>query len=136
MRFLSKENTVYQINEYGIITDVILMYNTYNQNNSLAVSMYYNDIEEPVNDIDGRHFGELYDVITINLHESSYLPFGVQFVDVNNHPGIVDWLINNKIAEPVPIYARSGFCVYPAVSFILTEEEKNEIQGLKIDQAP
>ena len=73
-------------------------------------------------------YSELYGVVTVNLQESENLPFGSQFVDVNNHEQICEWLIENEIAEPIPIFARSGFCIYPAFSFNITEEILNKIK--------
>ena len=99
-------NQVYRLEEYDEVIDVILVFDAYKNNNSLAVSLYTADDSE------------LYDVITVNLPESSTLPEGVQFVNVNNHPGITDWLVRNGLAERYPAMARSGYCEYPAFRFI------------------
>ena len=99
-------NQVYRLEEYNEVIDVILVFDAYKINGTLAVSLYTADD------------GELYDVITVNLPESSSLPEDVQFVDVNNHPTIPEWLIGNGLAEPYPATARSGYCEYPAFRFL------------------
>ena len=65
--------------------------------------------------------GDLYGVITVNLPESVFLPYGVQYVDVNNYPDIEKWLRAKGIAEPLGTYACSGFCTYPAYRFNVPE---------------
>ena len=98
-------NQVYRLEEYNEVIDVMLVFDAYKSNGTLAVSLYTADC------------GELYDVITVNLPESSSLPNGVQFVDVNNHPTIPEWLVRNGVADQYPATARSGYCEYPAFRF-------------------
>ena len=115
------EQKIYRIDTYDREEEVVLRFDTYNINDSLAVSLYCRNSEMDT-DVDNTPFDDLFGVITVNLRESVTLPFGTQFVDVNNFPGIHKWLIDNNIAEPTPICARSGFCVYPAFKFKLPEE--------------
>ena len=114
---------VYFLNEHGQYFQVALVYGVYENNGALALSLYCqphviyeSEYDPPVQE--GRStFNELYAVLTVNLPESDTLPFGTQFVDVNNHEMICEWLIENDIAEPLPICARSGLCLYPAFKF-------------------
>ena len=118
---------VYFLNEHGQFFQVVLVYGVYENNRALALSLYCQphfiydgEYDPPVQE--GRSaFNELYAVLTVNLPESDSLPFGTQFVDVNNHEMICEWLIENDIAEPLPIYARSGLCIYPAFKFNLPD---------------
>lgn len=93
---------------------VRIQYDVYEKFNSLSASLYY----EPTSESGETHL-ELFAVITINLRESEHLPFGTQFVDINNYPWIDEWLIENSIAEPIGKIAKSGFCIYPAFKFNL-----------------
>ena len=115
----ARKQTIYQIEENGAPTDVVLKFGNYRRGNMLAVSLYCrpDDAEDT-----GLDFCELYDVITVNLPESEHLPPDVQFIDVNNHPGIASWLVNNHIAEPYPAFAQSGFCFYPAFKFVVERD--------------
>ena len=112
----AKKQTIYQIEEFGATINVVLKYGNYRRGHTLAVSLYCrpDDTENA-----GLVFCELYDVITVNLPETEHLPSDVQFIDINNHPDIASWLVNNHIAEPYPVFARSGYCVYPAFKFML-----------------
>ena len=118
---------VYFLNEHGQYFQVALVYGVYENNGALALSLYcqphviYDSEYDPPIQEGRSEFNELYAVITVNLPESDTLPFGAQFVDVNNHETICEWLIENDIAEPLPICARSGLCIYPAFKFILPD---------------
>ena len=132
---------VYFLNEHGQFFQVVLVYGIYENNGALALSLYcqphvmYDSEYEPPKQNERSAFNELYAVVTVNLPESNSLPFGTQFVDVNNHNKICEWLIENDIAEPLPIYARSGFCIYPAYKFNVPrgfEEDVNSTITLTI----
>lgn len=118
---------VYYLEEHGRSFRVILVYDVYLNNGSISLSLYCKPhcfIDDEVNPPElgtGTTYCMLYDVITVNLPESNSLPFGSQFVDVNNHDRICEWLIENEIAEPLPILAKSGFCIYPAFKFNIPE---------------
>lgn len=113
----------YEVIRSGRRVKVYLKYEKYDTFHSLAASLYFKPtiMNEPVYDspdIEGGNTSlELFAVITINLPESADLPFGTQFVDVNNYPWIDKWLIDNSIAEPAGKVAKSGFCIYPAFKF-------------------
>ncbi len=109
---MDKLTNNYEVPGSGRKTKVCLKYDVYDVFNSLAVSLYY----EPAPGTEDSDL-ELFAVITVNLPESADLPFGTQFVDINNYPWVDEWLIENSIAEPSGKIARSGFCVYPAFKF-------------------
>ncbi len=116
---------------------------TYNHNGTLAVCMQSHtrsleEIEEMTRmgmSWEGADEMEEYGVVTVNLDSSDMLPLNVQFVDENNLPDIGDWLEKNGIAKPTGLMARSGWCLYPAYEFNLTQQKLNEIleQRMKID---
>ena len=110
------ENTlaqsVYTLDEYGISQEVTVVFGTYIRGFTLSVSLY-------TRPSGSDSFTELYDVITVNFPESENLAHDTQFVDVNNHPHIEEWLVNNHIAEPTGQCLRSGYCRYPAYRFFI-----------------
>lgn len=115
----------YEVLRFGRRLEVCIIYDEYDNFHSLAASLYFRPVimNEPIYDwadSDGLPSNlQLFAVITINLPESANLPFGTQFVDVNNYPWIDGWLIENSIAEPVGKVAKCGFCIYPAFKFNL-----------------
>lgn len=111
VNFFSKK--AYQIEFCGQKSTVTLRYQDYLNNGSLAVSLYRKCIEDDSE--------ELFGTITVNLPNSAFLPFGVQFVDINNFPNITRWLEVNNLAKPLGFSIRSGFVDYPAYEFILDE---------------
>ena len=114
---------VYFLNEHGQFFQVALVYGVYENNGALALSLYCqphviyeSEYDPPVQE--GRSaFNELYAVLTVNLPESDTLPFGTQFVYRYKHEMIGEGFIETGIAEPLPLYARSGLCTYPAFKF-------------------
>lgn len=64
--------------------------------------------------------GELepYATLTVNLPDYSFLLGENQaFIDANNHPWALNWLEENGIARHTGLYASSGFCQYPLMTF-------------------
>lgn len=116
------EQKIYRIDGYDRKVEVVLRFGAYRINDSLAVSLYCRQSMLDDEEKNSAPFDELFSVVTVNLQESATLPFGTQFVDINSYPGIHRWLVDNSIAEPTPISARSGFCVYPAYKFKLPDE--------------
>ena len=112
----------YEVNMSGRQIGVFLKYDVYGTSNALAASLFFEpsvvDESDVVSEGDGQVL-ELFADITINLPESESLPFGTQFVDVNNYPWIDEWLIDNSIAEPAGIFVRQGHCYYPAFRFFV-----------------
>ena len=62
---------------------------------------------------------EEYDVLTVNINDSSLLASDTDaFIDTNNMgQDIVQWLVENKIAKKTPFVGFSGYCSYPLMSF-------------------
>ena len=103
---------MYEIDGPSGIVSVVVEFDEYSSTSAIAVSLFLSDCRD------------LYDVITVNLQESVFLPYGTQFVDVNNNPKIGEWLIKNNLAKPTGLICHSGFCSYPAYSFNLPMEER------------
>ena len=69
---------------------------------------------------------ESYAVITVNLSGSPYGDVKYQddthaYIDTNNCPWAIDWLVENNLGRPDPrdIYGMSGYCTYPLFEFFL-----------------
>ena len=86
----------------------------YTNNGTLALQLFNKpDIPEgylPSGD-PKKLFCEPFGIVTVNLFESSLLPYNVQFVDENNLPGIGAWLRQNGIA---PHSVRRAIHSYPS----------------------
>lgn len=76
---------------------VTLSISEYRSDGTLAVLMEWENGEE--------------DVITVNLR-SPFESDSMAFLDENNHPGIGQWMCKKKLAIPMGITMRSGFCQY------------------------
>ena len=88
-----------------------LVRTSYNSNDKLAVQAY-TDTFEP------------FAVITVNIFDSYFCDDDCAFIDVNNCPGITDFLVRNKIAKPTGRIGLSGRCSYPEYKFDLTKLEE------------
>lgn len=117
-------------------TEVMCSVASYTNNGTLAIQLF-NKPEMP----DGFHlpedprkqFCEPFGVVTVNLFESTLLPYNVQFVDENNLPGIGAWLRQNNIAQPTGMHAASGYCLYEAYRFNLNEKDLKEVISRRIE---
>lgn len=110
--------------------DVMCSVASYANNGTLAVQLFNrpelpDDIPMPSDP--RKLFCEPFGVVTVNLFESSYLPYNVQFVDENNLPGIGAWLRSNGIAQPTGFHAPSGYCMYEAYRFNIPEKNLKEV---------
>jgi hypothetical protein len=103
---------------------------SYTNNGTLAMQLF-NRPELPegfsLPDDPRKQFCEPFGVVTVNLFESGYLPYNVQFVDENNLPGIGAWLRQNGIAQPTGYHAASGYCLYEAYRFNIPEKDLKEV---------
>lgn len=103
---------------------------SYTNNGTLALQLFNKpDIPEeylPSGD-PKKLFCEPFGIVTVNLFESSLLPYNVQFVDENNLPGIGAWLRQNGIAQPTGLHAASGYCLYEAYRFNIPEKDLKEV---------
>ena len=76
----------------------------------------------PVLSLESPDNGELYTVLTVNLEDSP--AFGIPdqaFIDINNNPEAMDFLIRYNLAEDTGYRRRSGWVEYPMVKLNLPE---------------
>lgn len=93
--------------EYGDYTVTLEKREYYNGN--LAIRMITED-------------DEVFATMTVNLgEEDDVLPKDQAYLDVNNLPEIEDFVVKNKLAEPMEIVRQSGYVVYPLYKFNLEE---------------
>lgn len=64
-------------------------------------------------------YGEPFATITVNIPASICCKPTCQYVDVNNVPGITEFLEKNKLAHPTGRMGCSGYCIYPEYEFNL-----------------
>ena len=89
--------------------------NQYQNNGNIAIQLYCKDEE--------LGFEEPYDMLTVNFEG---LPPFTGFVNVNNVPGIEEFIKENNLGEKVEGYeARTNFVTYPLYSF--NEEKLKEL---------
>ena len=117
-------------------TEVMCSVASYTNNGTLAIQLF-NKPEMPegfhLPEDPRKQFCEPFGVVTVNLFESTLLPYNVQFVDENNLPGIGAWLRQNNIAQPTGMHAASGYCLYEAYRFNLNEKELKEVISRRIE---
>lgn len=95
-------------NCFGRQTSLALARLSYSHGDNLAVMAYEAS--------DGEL--EPYATLTVNLPDCAFLLGENQaFLDANNHPWALEWLERNGIAKRTGLYATSGFCDYPMVTF-------------------
>lgn len=117
-------------------TEVMCSVASYTNNGTLAIQLFnkpkmpegFHLPEDP-----RKQFCEPFGVVTVNLFESTLLPYNVQFVDENNLPGIGAWLRQNNIAQPTGMHAASGYCLYEAYRFNLNEKDLKEVISRRIE---
>ena len=109
---------------------------SYTNNGTLAIQLF-NKPEMPegfhLPEDPRKQFCEPFGIVTVNLFESTLLPYNVQFVDENNLPGIGAWLRQNNIAQPTGMHAASGYCLYEAYRFNLNEKDLKEVISRRIE---
>ena len=117
-------------------TEVMCSVASYTNNGTLAIQLF-NKPEMPegfhLPEDPRKQFCEPFGVVTVNLFESTLLPYNVQFVDENNLPGIGAWLRQNNIALPTGMHAASGYCLYEAYRFNLNEKDLKEVISRRIE---
>lgn len=141
-----EERSVYPISVFGLQEDVKLFWEVYSCNGTLALQLNCKPAEEDAAmfqrglDNPDEVYIEPFGIVTVNLPESAFMPDNVQFVDTNNLPGIDRWLVENKIAEPTGIIARSGYCAYQAFKFNAPKEALMKVatrkEELHMNSAP
>ena len=101
---------------------------SYSCNGTLAFQLFgRSEYGEPADS--RRQYCDPYGVATVNLPESAFLPYNVQFIDENNLPGIGAWLRANNIAHPTGYHCPSGYCLYEAYAFNLPEKDLKEVMN-------
>jgi len=117
-------------------TEVMCSVASYTNNGTLAIQLF-NKPEMPegfhLPEDPRKQFCEPFGVVTVNLFESTLLPYNVQFVDENNLPGIGAWLRQNNIAQPTGMHTASGYCLYEAYRFNLNEKDLKEVISRRIE---
>lgn len=132
---------VYSITTFGFTEEVKPAWTTYRVNGTLALQLMCKPAPEDMEFLRAECpdkdelFIEPYGMVTVNLPESDCLPDDEQFVDINNLPGVDRWLVQNGIAEPAGIMARSGYCVYPAYKFNAPKEALEKVAERKAEIA-
>ena len=106
--------------------DVMCSVASYSCNGTLAFQLFGKSEYGEITD-SRRQFCDPYGVATVNLPESAFLPYNVQFIDENNLPGIGAWLRANNIAHPTGYHCPSGYCMYEAYAFNLPEKDLKEV---------
>ena len=101
----------YPYSAFGCDYQLALVRTSYSSNDKLAVQAYTDTLEP-------------FATITVNIFDSDYCEDDCAFIDVNNCPGITDFLVRNKIAKPTGRIGLSGFCSYPEYKFDLTKLEE------------
>ena len=134
---LCSEKT-YSFKHFSQQLDVKLGFGVYSENNSLAVVLMcraadlYDDLREDDDYYyDDALFDEVYGIITVNLDNSGALPWGAQYIDINNFPQITNWLIENHIAIPTSRTYASGSILYPAYRFLISSDLAKKLEYAK-----
>lgn len=87
---------------------------------SVVPEMYHNGwlalcLKEPETD-------ELYTVLTVNLENAPAFALPDRaFIDINNNPDAMEFLLSNRLAEDTGYRRRSGWVSYPMVTLNLPE---------------
>lgn len=87
---------------------------------SVVPEMYYNGwlalcLKEPETD-------ELYTVLTVNLeNDHAFALPDRAFIDINNNPDAMEFLLSNRLAEDTGYRRWSGWVSYPMVTLNLPE---------------
>lgn len=126
---------VYRHSIFGNETEVMLSFNTYRNNGTMAVQLlcrpeeFWEDVP-----VDSQiPFCDPYATVTVNLPDSESLAANEQFVDSNNLPQIGRWLTENGIAVPTDHLAQSGYCTYQAFAFKVPESIINLVVNSRED---
>ena len=79
----------------------------YRNNGSLAILLFEND-------------DELFCDMTVNINDTT-TGSNCAFVDTNNNPWIIEFIVNNELGKPTGRCGTSGYCQYPEYEFDLTK---------------
>lgn len=106
-----------KLSAYGKEHNIYLKTDNYTINNNLYIGMLTDD----------EGFLEPWGNITVNLGGKCNKDCG--YVDVNNNPGIEEFIRNNNLGEPTCRIRQSGFVVYPEYRFNMEEINKHLYGG-------
>ena len=94
----------FKINEYNI--EVYLVQHRYIDNDRLAVVVY-------------EKSGETFTVLTTNIDAPISDVKDCAYVDTNNNPWAIKFIVDNNLAAPTGKLGHSGYCTYPEFKFDL-----------------
>jgi hypothetical protein len=124
MEMIAFSEKTYLLPFFGRYIETRLCYGIYSDSNSLAVLLFCRsaDLNEDLLEdedyvYDESLFDEVFGAITVNLESSKGLPFGEQFIDINNYPQIAKWLVEQELAFPTKRTESSGRVLYPSYQF-------------------
>ena len=103
----------------GKTYEALIYANRYADNNRLYFALYTFTRDEDVDDDDCGYW-EPYCDITVNLY-AFISNTDCSYLDTNNAPFIVKFLLDNKLGKLTGRTAQSGFCEYPEFEFDLEE---------------
>ena len=138
---ITKRKFDFQIEPMHEPLKIELEIKSYTHNGTLAILLmrtepFPEEREEMERMKSTEKFREFLDTATVNLEASERMPLNVQFVDENNLPGIGDWLEKNGIAKPTGMMTRSGWCLYPAYEFNVSQEQLKEVLERRMEIDP
>lgn len=100
---------MYTYDLYGEKYDINIMRSTYRDNNNTAVMAELSN-------------GEPFAAFTVNIEDD--LPENLAYLDTNNVRGVLEFMIENNLAEDTGFTGESGFCTYPLVRLNLDKIPK------------
>lgn len=106
---------------------------TYGMNGTLRLELVQ-IVDMPVAPSGMRPYQEPFGTVTVNHPVSHALPTDVQFIDVNNLKGIGEWLETNGIARPTGFECQSGYVMFPAYRFNLSEKERALVDSRRAER--
>lgn len=102
-----------KLNSYDKEFDIHLILDNYLENDNLYVGMITTNEGYP------EPFGDITVNIGIKCEENC------SYVDINNNPNIIKWLIDNNLGEPTGTENWSGHIIYPEFKFNIKELNKH-----------
>ena len=117
----------------GAKGDVQCQIGTYGMNGTLRLELVQ-IVDLPVAPPGMRPYQDPFGTVTVNLPVSHALPTDVQFIDVNNLKGIGQWLEANGIASPTGFECQSGYVIFPAYRFNLSEKERSLVDSRRAER--
>lgn len=85
---------------------------------SIVIEMYHNGW--PALSLKAPVTHEIYTVLTVNLEDKAAFSLPDRaFVDINNNPDAMEFLLSNKLAEDTGYRRQSGWVSYPMVTLNL-----------------